>query len=591
MNRKDLNQNWLYTLKQKCEIVDVISRYIQVQKKGRNFWACCPFHHEKTPSFSINAEEGFFHCFGCKESGDVITFVQKYESCTFYEACEILAKSVGMELPEVENNTQILQQKKQIDVAKKVLEDTACFYQQQIYLPTAKMAQQYLVSRKINRKSLENFRIGYSPDWTSLVDFLAKKGYTTDQMIFAGVVEKNEKGSLYDCLGKRLVFPICNAMGQVVGFSARALESTNYAKYKNTKQTPLFNKSKAIFAIDKIKAKKHQGSLQNIVLVEGQIDVITMHQFGFNQTVATLGTALTQDHVPELKRYTDQIVVCFDGDHAGEKATLRAIDILKDFQLKIVTLPDSCDPDEYLKSFGAENLKNLFQSADDPIEYKIKHLAKQKNLQNNDERNRFVAEALKVLDNLDAKSQKYVYLPMISKISGVPVSVLTSDVTENPVYEIQKQPTLEKITFDDASEKAFKFVFASLMHKKEYASLCFPKYILSNPELEKLYDMLLQAKNSGEQVKISSLYDVFDVENNPIIQDIIYYNFDIIGNNAKQYYNDCVWTFCEFYLKEKQRILNEQFNNCRDNKTRTEILKQQQKISVQLKNKNLEENQ
>lgn len=591
VNRTGMNQGWLYSLKQKCDIVDVISRYIQVQRKGRNFWACCPFHHEKTPSFSINAEEGFFHCFGCKESGDVITFVQKYENCSFYEACEILAKSVGMEMPEVENNAQILQQKKQIDIAKNVLEDSAEFYQKQIYLPTAKVAQEYLVARKINRPSFENFRIGYSPDWTSLVNFLRQKGYTDDQMIFAGVAEKGDSGRLYDCLGKRLVFPIVNASNQVIGFSARALEKTNYAKYKNTKQTPLFNKSKAIFAIDKVKAKKHQGTLQNIVLVEGQIDVITMHQYGFDQTVATLGTALTYEHVPELKRYTDKIIVCFDGDEAGEKATLRSLDILKDFQVKIVTLPNNADPDEFLKSFGAEQMKKLFESADDPYEYKIKYLAKQKNLQNNDERNRFVLEALKVLDGLDAKSQKYVYLPLISKLSDVPVSVLNRDIDQPQVFEVQKMPVADKITFDDASEKAFKFVFASLLLKKDYATLCFPKYILANPVLEDLYDLLSKSKNDEQPIKISSLYDLYDVDNTPLLKDIINYNFDIIGNNAKQYYNDCVWTFCEYYLKEKQRILNEQFKVCRDNDQRTEILKQLQKISAQLKNKNLEENQ
>ena len=489
-------------------------------------------------------------------------------------------------MPEVENNAQILQQKKQIDIAKNVLEDSAEFYQKQIYLPSAKVAQEYLVARKINRPSFENFRIGYSPDWTSLVNFLRQKGYTDDQMIFAGVAEKGDSGRLYDCLGKRLVFPIVNSSNQVIGFSARALEKTNYAK-----QTPLFNKSKAIFAIDKVKAKKHQGALQNIVLVEGQIDVITMHQYGFDQTVATLGTALTYEHVPELKRYTDKIIVCFDGDEAGEKATLRSLDILKDFQVKIVTLPNNSDPDEFLKSFGAEQMKILFKSADDPYEYKIKYLAKQKNLQNNDERNRFVLEALKVLDGLDAKSQKYVYLPLISKLSDVPVSVLNRDIDQPQVFEVQKMPVADKIMFDDASEKAFKFVFASLLFKKDYATLCFPKYILANPVLEDLYNLLLKSKSDEKPIKISSLYDIYDVDNTPLLKDIINYNFDIIGNNAKQYYNDCVWTFCEYYLKEKQRILNEQFKVCRDNDQRTEILKQLQKISAQLKNKNLEENQ
>ena len=218
-------------------------------------------------------------------------------------------------------------------------------------------------------------------------------------------------------------------------------------------------------------------------------------------------------------------------------------------------------------------------------------MAKQKNLQNNDERTRVVLEALKVLDGLDAKSQKYVYLPLISKLSNVPVSVLNRDIDQSQVFEVQKMPVADKIMFDDASEKAFKFVFASLLFKKDYATLCFPKYILANPVLEDLYNLLLKSKSDEKPIKISSLYDIYDVDNTPLLKDIINYNFDIIGNNAKQYYNDCVWTFCEYYLKEKQRILNEQFKVCRDNDQRTEILKQLQKISAQLKNKNLEENQ
>lgn len=586
MNRKSIDANWLNTLKQKCDIVSVLSKYIRLERKGKNFWACCPFHHEKTPSFSINEQEQFYHCFGCKESGDVITFVMKYESCDFYDAVEILAKSVGMEIPTLIGGDEIVKQKKQIDQTKIILEKSAKFFQDNLLKLDSTLAKEYLLKRKINKQSIESFRIGYSPNWTALVDFLKKQGYSVADMKLAGVVEE-KNGRAYDVMAQRLVFPIINPKGEVIGFSARALEKTEFAKYKNTAQTLVFNKSKAIFGIDKVKAKKQHGSLDRIIMVEGQIDVITMHQFGFNETIATLGTALTVDHIPELKRYTDDIVLCFDGDEAGVKATLRAIDILNKFNIKVVSLPDKTDPDEFLYSFGKEGLEKLIANADDGIEYKIKVKAKQMKLETNDQRSKFVSEAIKILNTLQSNSQKYVYLKLISSLSGVPVSVLSADI-ENQGQAPAKQYNEDRQA-DDSVEKAQKFVFASLLHKKDYANLNFPKYVLYNPIFENLYDLLKKSKDTGEELKISNLYDIYDVENQPIINDIIYYNFNIIGNNAKQYYNDCVWTFCEYYLKEKQRILNEQFKDSRFSDQRKEILIELQKINKKLKNKNLEE--
>ena len=581
--------NWVEQLKQKCDIVSVISKYITLERKGRNYWACCPFHNEKTPSFSVNAEEQFFHCFGCKEGGNVFQFVKKIESIEYVEAIELLAKSVNMELPQSQSSEEIIKRKKDVEKVKAILEEAAKYYHEQIYKNTATTAQQYVVSRKINKKSMNDFQIGYSPSWTGVMNHLLNKGFSIKEMEMAGVIDVRG-GRYYDVMAERLMFPIRNSKGEVIAFSGRALEKEHHAKYKNTVQTIVFNKSQAIYGIDKVKALKQQNNLKNIILVEGQLDVITMNQFGFSQTVATLGTALTAQHVPELKRFTDDIVICYDGDFAGQKAALRAIDILKDFNLKVVSLPDGSDPDEFLYSNGSEALQKLIDQADDSIEFKIKTMAKQMGLDTNEKKSKFVSECIKLLSKLNTKSQGYVYLNLISSLSNIPVTVLNSDLekgrTETNLKNFEQIP---EIKYDENCEKAMKFVFASLIHNKEYSKINFPRYTLLNPIYERLYDLLVKSKKNGQAFEISKLNTEFDVDNEPIINDIIYYNFDIIGNNAIQYYNDCVWNFCEYYLKQKQEILKQQYKNETFAQNRKEVLLKIQKITEQLKNKNVEE--
>lgn len=588
MDKKGFDTYFIADLKQRCDIVSVLSKYIRLDKKGKNFWACCPFHHEKTPSFSVNDSEQYYHCFGCKESGDVITFVMKYENLGYLEAVKILAESVGMQLPTSADSEKILKQKQQEQKIKDILEAAAKFYQENLHDPKNVEARDYVIKRKLNKQSVQGFRIGYSKDWTSLVEHLKKLGYTIDDMRLAGVAEQKNNRA-YDVFGGRLIFPITNAKSEVIGFSARALQKTDYAKYKNTAQTLVFNKSKAIFAIDKVKTQKQQGTLEYIVLVEGQIDVISLHQFGISGAVATLGTALTADHVPELKRYTNKIVVCFDGDSAGQKATLRALDILKDFDIKVVNLPQGADPDEYIREYGKQAFEQLVKQADDATEYKIKYLAQSIGLDSNDKKSKFVKSCLDILNKFESTSQKHVYLNLISKFSGVPVTVLTRDLTQGVAVPTQQKEVVEvtQKSAEDNIQKALKFVFASLAHKKDYAKLSFPRKVLINPTYEKLYDLFKQNRDNWPQP--TELHTYFEDENNSIINDIKDYNFDVIGNNAIQYYNDCVWTFCENYLKEKQFVLNGQYHNQDFRDQRNAIAKELQKISLQLKNKNLEE--
>lgn len=296
MQNKGFPVEWIAELKRRNDLVSIASNYIQLEQKGSRFWACCPFHSEKTPSFSINNDDGIYHCFGCKESGDVIKFVRKMEGLEFMEAVKFLAEKAGMEVPQFEANEKQKQQMQYKQRLLSVLDYTYKHYVENLYSKEAKPAQDYIKMRKFTRRELEDFKIGYSKNWTDLVTYLSSKGFSEKEMLDAGVCAK-KNNRVYDVIAGRLVFPIFNHFNECIGFSARALEKTDFAKYLNTAETPVFQKGRVVFGINLLKAQKQQQLLDKIILVEGQMDVIAMHKGGFKSTVACMGTALTKDHV------------------------------------------------------------------------------------------------------------------------------------------------------------------------------------------------------------------------------------------------------------------------------------------------------
>ena len=366
--------DWLDELKRRSNIVTVISKYVRLEHKGRKYWGCCPFHNEKTPSFCIDEDEGFYHCFGCKESGDVITFVEKMESCDFMDAVKILAEQNHMDLPEINHaNEDVMKKKEEKERVLKVLEEAYKHYVANLYLSSAKKAQDYIKSRGFTKRELDDFKIGYSNSWTEIITYLKSKGFSYDDMVKAGIAVKKDDGNYFDAMGNRLIFPIFNSFNECIGFSARVLEKSDFAKYKNTAETIVFQKNKVVFGINLLKKLKQEGLLKKIIFVEGQIDVIAMHRAGFRETVACLGTALTENHAKELKKLCDSAILCFDGDGAGIKATLRSIEILRQagFNIKIATLPEGLDPDEVLKKQGKDKMEEYLNNSLSVMDYLI----------------------------------------------------------------------------------------------------------------------------------------------------------------------------------------------------------------------------
>ncbi len=587
-------KTWLLELKSRCDIVSVFSKYCHVVQKGRSYWTCCPFHIEKTPSLCIYDVEQTFHCYGCKEHGDVIRLVMKIESCDFMQAVEILAKSVGMEVPNfsITSGDGIEKRKKEKDQVLNALKLANEFYQQNLYKPVAKPAQEYVKKRKLTKKELDNFGLGYSTNYYDLINYLKSKGISEDIMQKAGLVEVGDKG-VYDVYAYRLTFPIYNIYNECVGFSARILTNDKTkAKYRNSTNTIVFDKSKLVFGLNLVRAYKQKEPVDKIIVVEGQMDVIAMHKAGFKNAVACLGTAFTQSHAKQLKLISDNVVVCLDGDNAGQKATFKIVDILAEngFNVRVVKNPTGQDPDEYINEHGITSMQNLIETAVDYIDFQIDYLAKGIDFSKSDEKAKFVRNSLDLLKKLATNSERQIYLKHIKNLSGVPIDVLQQDIynLNNKVQAKEVVSQNNSQGMEDSSNRAIKFILASMLYKKDYVHNYNIRQYLHNNTYVRLFDLLVQKYKEGKNFTISSLYEEFDFDCEPNLVDIVNYNFEQNGNN-KKYYDECLWSLNEKHLKQQQANLNEQFTKCKDVQERKKILLEISRITKKLKNKEMEE--
>jgi len=587
---------WLSELKSKCDIVSVVSKYCNLTRRGSHYWTCCPFHNEKTPSMCIYEYEQTFHCFGCKEFGDVIKFVLKIESCDFMQAVEILCHSIGEQVPNFSSvsDDSIKEKKKEKDNILKLLNDAMEHYKENLYLDKAKPAQNYIKSRQLTKRELDDFSIGYSLDYKEMISYLKSKGYSQELMKKAGVAEVSDKGYYYDTYGGRLMFPLFNVYNECVGFSARILTNDkNKAKYKNSPNNVVFDKSKTMFGLNLVRKLKQKQAVDRVIIVEGQMDVIAMHKAGFKNTVASLGTAFNEQHAKMLKLISNNVILCLDGDFAGQKASYKIIDVLSSngFNVRVVKLPDNNDPDEYIKKYGIESMQKQLDNAKDAIEFKIEYVAQNINFDMQDEKAKFIRDALAILNTLGSDSEKQIYLKKIKEISGVPIDVLRQDLFKNNVFtdETKNLPTKEMAGLEDGTNKAIKFILASMLYKKDYVNykVNLNKYLYNNTYV-KLYELLMNKVKNKENFTVSSLIDEFNFEQEPNLIDIVNYNFEQNGNNEK-YYNECLWNIVEKHLKQQQADLNEKFQNSKDSNERKQILLEISNITKKLKNRVMED--
>lgn len=587
---KGFPSEWLEKLRQSNDIVSTISKYINLTRRGKTWWACCPFHFEKTPSFAVNEIEQYFHCFGCGASGNVIKFVEKYESLDFYDACKKLAEYSNMELPSYQSDENFIKLKKKRERIYDMLVDVARYYYSNLKLPQSQIALDYLAKRRLDANIIKEFGLGYSLGWTEAITYLKDKGYTDEELIDGGLAEKRKDGSLYDAYAGRLIFPIFNLYGNVVGFSGRVLEKTDFAKYKNTSQTLVFDKSKCIYGINQLKKLKTNEPIKEIVVVEGQMDVISLNKAGIKNAVACMGTALTINHAKDLKKFADKVVLCFDGDSAGKKATLRSIEILVNAGLNVyvVTIPNGNDPDEFVNAFGVNEWNKLISSSLYWVEFLIKDFANIYNLDKAEEKNKFINDSLNVIKTLPTQSEQEIYLRMVQDISNVTMSVLKGDLNVASSSEIKQEDIVIKDDTqinlkENAYVKAIKFVISALLHKKEYAKLNDElKANILNPDYIKVYEYIEDEYRNDRIPIISKLFDMFDVEGSKDIYDIVNYVFSA-GDDNEKYYNDCLKIIIKSGLTiEKDKLLG-LLSTTKDTEERKKLMLEIQNIIIKEK--------
>ncbi len=591
MQTYGLSPEWIQRLKDNCNIVSVVSKYVNLQAKGRNYWACCPFHYEKTPSFTVDEYNQFYKCFGCGVGGDVITFVQKMESCDFYDACKILAKDCGMEMPTSGTLDQnIIKQKKQMDTCYNLLRDLARYYYDNLKTPDGQAARSYLSGRGVTPETINAFGIGCSTGWTESVKFLKEKGYTYEDMEAAGVVS-NHDGKYIDFYGGRLIFPVINVRGDVVGFSGRVLGKTDMAKYKNTPATMLFDKSRLVFGINLLKKEKQANGLDEIIIVEGQMDVIALWQAGIKNVVACMGTAMTPNHVKELKKLCNHVVLCFDGDGAGIKATFHSIDTLYNSGIEtfVITIPGGEDPDEYIKSHGVEEFRKLLDGKKYWAQFLIDHYAANLDKTNPNSIAKFVSNALSVVRKLPTESEQFIYLDTIKNLTNISISVLRDDLYrtntktntfDKKAEDSDKNDEVNSDILPNGYVKAVNHILACMIADKPYRTNIpadIRDCILDSTKL-KLFDYILGEYDKSGRVIIGNIYTNFDVENSPEIADVLNYNIDP-SIDTEEYFNGCIRTLKSLATdRHRQRILDE-LRVCRDAARKRELLSELNKLA------------
>ncbi len=572
-----IDEKFIEELISKNNIVDVVSRYCNLQRKGSsNYWACCPLpgHTEKTPSFTVNEPGQFYYCFGCGKGGNVIKFIQEIEAVGFIDAVKILAERVKMPIPEMDGKNEE-QAKKARDKKERLfslMRDTALFYAKN--LPSADDMLEYLAKRGIDEKTARKFGMGASLDYESLPKHLFSLGYTEEEMISSGVCKKNERGKLYDFEAERLIVPIINSMGKVIAFGGRILQDKGFGKYKNTAETVLFNKKNTLFNVNNLKKLKQETDFDYVIMVEGYMDAISLSMAGFENVVASMGTSLTLNQAKLLKRYTSKVLVSYDGDGAGQKATLRSLDIFENegFEVKVVSLPDGLDPDDVIKKYGKETYADLLSKALPLIDFKLKVIESGKDLTDVSNKRKYIFECLQVIKRVKSEYLREELLHKIGERSGISYQSLKRDLESGSVTlqteKVQEKTDIKSVKTDGLSV-AERAVLWAYLNDKDYAkekdiSLIY----FSDKTREKIAERLLYGDDNIKSKLYNLVGDEGVVELNAVLGagDVI-----PVKEQEKRYFDDCYKVVFKSNLESDLKNLSELYKNEIDINEKTKL--------------------
>ncbi len=428
-------------VRQSNDIVDVISQYVRLKRSGRNYFGLCPFHNEKSPSFSVSPEKQIFHCFGCGVGGNVFTFLTKIEGINFVEAVQLLAERANIQLPTLENNVDLAKEALKAKVYK-VNEFTVKYYHENLYRPESKIAQEYIKKRKLSNETLKSFQIGFSGKFDELYKELKKQGFEDREILESGLVNKNERGQFIDRYRNRLMFPICDARGRVIAFGGRVLDDSK-PKYINSPENIVYSKGRHLYGLNV--AKKYDIK-KRLLIVEGYMDVVSLHQRDIHNVVASLGTALTQQQGYLLRNNTEQIILSYDSDEAGQTAKVRAMEILQNMgcDIRVLQMEGAKDPDEYVIKYGNARFQNLVDKAISVIEFKVKILRQSLNLESTNDKIKFLNEIAKLISKIDNSMEREVYIEKIAKEYDVSKEAIYAEVNKLTYKESKDEKVLSK---------------------------------------------------------------------------------------------------------------------------------------------------
>lgn len=584
MRNSHYPSEFMEQLRYKNDIVSTISRYIKLTRRGSNYWACCPFHNEKTPSLSIKEDGQFFKCFGCGVSGDAITFVMMYENVDFPTAVEILAKNAGMEVPTIAQPDDVIKKKKQKDKCLEILKVTADFYVSQLHTEQGTVYKQYAQNRHISDEAMRVFKVGASVDYHASIRHLRSLGYSKQDLVESGVASIGEKGDIYDHQGSRLTFPIMNSYGEVIGFTSRDITGNSRAKYKNTPQTMLFNKSQIIYGINNLRELKKANELGYVLIVEGQIDVISCYSHGYKNTVACMGTAFTQYHAKEILRLTDKVILCLDNDGAGQNATYKAIEILRQVGLnvKVCRLHDAKDPDEFISKFGKSGFNEIISQSKDCIEYIIDDLQKNYDLSKNDEKSKYVTSCLSYIGRLSSSAEREIYLIYLRDITKIPVEILRDSISDPKALVPTSPVEVSEKPLSNTEQSGKQYLLACLLHKKSFADISDFEYLFADAdEYSEVFEYIRNIARKGRELSITAIFDEFEVDKDGLWDKLI--NYDFNGRDTAVYYNECLANIGKDYLKSKKSMLLDELKSCKDDQSMVETLQKIKEIDEKIK--------
>ncbi len=569
---------FLRLLKEKNDLVEVIGSYVKLERKGSNYWACCPFHHEKTPSFSINSIDGYYHCFGCGASGNVLRFVQEYENLEFMQAVQILAKRAGLEVPayDEQESERAAELKKKKDRLLEIMRLTARFYLNNLYSGRAQTHLDYLSKRKLEPLTIKKFGIGASLDYHSLPAYLLEKGFSPEEIVESGACVKTEEGRLIDGQGERLIIPIINNLDEVIAFGGRVMKKTDFAKYKNTKETLLFNKSKNLFNVNLVKKEKKANGISSLIMVEGYMDAISLYQAGFKNVVASMGTSLTKEQARLCKRYSENVFISYDGDFAGQKANLRGLDIMKQegLRVRVVPMPEGLDPDDVIKERGAEGYQRCLDEAMPLIDFRLLSVQRKYDLTKTDERRDFVKEALPIVKESESSTEREELLKRIASLAEVSYASVLRDYETGgavPQKAEAQAPLRVKEDVADRERKAARFVLAACLLSKPYAlGYDLTQLAFSNAEHAQIAAYIAEGRAQGK-VRASGLFDVMNPEGELAEILNLDYGENLEGEVAERFFLDSVRTLESKSLDEQIALLRAQHAKADTLEARREI--------------------